>query len=83
MKNIVVKSFAELGAIMGIKPKVAEEKNKKVCKKCDAIMEKVSGTNVWICHGTIQEKNKDGKVIRERPCGNFAMERSSIVGRTA
>lgn len=76
--NRVVRSFAELGAIMGISPKKSEDHpKKKVCHKCGALMKQVPGTNAWVCNGTIKEKDKDGKVIKERACNNYTMERVS------
>lgn len=72
-----VHSFAELGDIMGVKPKQSKEPCKKVCKKCGAFMDRVPGTNIWVCHGTLKEKNDAGEVIRERPCTNFVLERTT------
>ena len=69
-----VRSFAELGAMMGIEPKRIKEPAKKVCKKCGAFMERIPGTNTWACNGTIKEKDKSGKVVRERPCTNYIVE---------
>ncbi len=54
---------------------VREEKPRK-CRICGADMEHIKGSNVYICHGTIEvpqptEENPGATGLR--PCGNFAL----------
>lgn len=41
------------------------------CRKCGTVMRQISGTNVWICDGMV-EQEKDG-IKKQVACGNRAI----------
>lgn len=53
-------SFAELGAVMGIKaPEKQDVKNRK-CRRCGGEMHHIEGTNVFIC-----EKDSEHRIFSD------------------
>lgn len=58
-------------------PKLADEKLRK-CRICGAEMEHIAGSNVYICHGTIEvpaPTAEDPNAKKMKPCNNFALSK--------
>lgn len=58
-------------------PRLIEEKPRK-CRICGAEMEHITGSNVYVCHGTIEvpkptDENPDA--VEKKPCTNFALSK--------
>lgn len=69
-----VNSFADYAEAKGMNlpdPAATAEKVRK-CNKCGSPMEHVAGSNVYICHGTITKKDKQGNETKE-PCHHYAL----------
>lgn len=83
MKN-AVHSFAALGELWNSNhdeknqvkvPEVFAEKPRK-CRICGAEMEHIAGSNVYVCHGTIETPAptaEDPNAKKVEPCTNFAL----------
>lgn len=80
-----INSFAALGEAwnkthygqVSLEPKPTKEKPRK-CRICGADMERINGSNVYVCHGMIEkskptEDNPDAK--EQVACGNFALSK--------
>lgn len=58
-------------------PKVSEEKPRK-CRICGAEMEYIAGSNVYVCHGTIEipkPTEENPNAVEKKPCNNFALSK--------
>ncbi len=78
----IVYSLADLGKLWNTvsdtkvhpRKKVEKEEKPRKCRICGAIMERVPGSNVYVCHGTVEvpkptEENFDAKETKD--CTNF------------
>ncbi len=78
----IVYSLADLGKLWNtvndekvhLRQKAKKEEKPRKCRICGAVMERVSGSNVYVCHGTVEvpkptEENPDAK--EEKACTNF------------
>lgn len=84
--TMTVNSLAALGAAWNSKhdkkhqarPAVERVEKARKCRICGAEMEHIAGSNVYVCHGTIEvpkptDENPDAKELK--PCTNFALSK--------
>lgn len=75
MRNYV-HTFKEYAEVKRIKVKSRQSKAPAVrCKACGAPMNKVEGTNIFVCTGKVTKTNKDSGESFEVPCGHFYLSR--------
>lgn len=71
MSGKVFSSLNDLGSALGFKPSEQPSSKSMKCRKCGTIMRNITGTNVWVCDGMV-EQEKDG-IKKQVACGNRAM----------
>lgn len=71
MSGKVFTSLNDLGSALGFKASEQPTPKAMKCRKCGTVMRNISGTNVWVCDGMV-DQDKDG-VKKKVACGNRAM----------
>ena len=64
-------NLSDLGYALGFKPSEQPTPKAMKCRKCGTAMRNITGTNVWVCDGMV-EQEKDG-VKKLVPCNNRAI----------
>lgn len=64
-------ALSDMGSALGFKPSEQPTPKSMKCRKCGTVMRQITGTNVWVCDGMV-EQEKDG-VKKQVACGNRAI----------
>lgn len=70
-KGATFNSLEAMGSALGFKPSEQPTPKSMKCRKCGTVMRQITGTNVWVCDGMV-EQEKDG-VKKQVACGNRAI----------
>jgi len=69
MATTLMQAFLDAG-YKPVKPRKARERKVQKCFKCGGDMRFVEDTNIMVCTGDVEIKDKETGTIKLIPCGN-------------